>query len=247
MLECSDLTVRYPDGTLALDGVTFSLERGSAALLGANGAGKTTLMLAAVGVLPAARGAVRADSILLTPKTVGEVRRRVGLVFQNPDDQLFMPTIREDVAFGPRNFGFSRAEIDRRTDDTLALLGIERLAERSPLRLSGGEKRLAAVAAVLAADPTTLLLDEPAAFLDPRARRRLIGALNALPHPKLISTHDLRFAEETCTRVLLLREGRLYADGGLELLRDAGAMDACGLEPLPPSCAANSSSSVPNL
>lgn len=234
MIELRDLTVRYPDGTLALDGLTLDVADGErVALVGANGAGKTSLMLAMVGVLPIASGSVRVDGVVLTKETRNEIRRRIGMVFQNPDDQLFMPVIREDVAFGPHNFGKSHAEIDRLVDETLALLNISHLADRSPLKLSGGEKRMAAIATVLAMEPSAMLFDEPTAFLDPRARRKLIGVLNRLPHAKLIATHDLTFAEEVCGRVVLLKKGRLFADGTPELLHDAQRMDDCGIEAIP--------------
>jgi len=231
MLEIRNLRVTYPDGTKAVDGVSFTVEDGeSIALVGANGAGKTTLLLSLVGVVQA-QGEIRVDGVELTHRALDEIRRRVGLVFQNPDDQLFMPLIREDVAFGPRNFGVPEREVEARVDDVLARLNISHLKLRSPLRLSGGEKRIAAIAAVLAMQPSVLLLDEPTAFLDPRARRALIGLLGTLPQTKLIATHDLSFAAEACGRVVLLKEGRIFADGAPRaLLCDAPLMEACGVE-----------------
>jgi len=158
-----------------------------------------------------------------------EVRSRIGLVFQNPDDQLFMPSIFEDIAFGPRGFGCGETETTARVGAALSRLGIEHLSERSPLKLSGGEKRLAAIATVLAMNPEFLLFDEPTAYLDPRARRNLATILSDLPQGKLIATHDLAFAAQTCSRVLLLEKGRLVADGGSELLRDITTLEAAGL------------------
>jgi len=229
-LAVADLTIEYADGTRAIDAVGFSIGAGeSVALIGANGAGKTSLMLALVGVLMPVCGDIHVGATLLNKKTLREVRSRVGMVFQNPDDQLFMPSIFEDAAFGPRSFGCDEPETTVRVNAALSHLGIKHLAERSPLKLSGGEKRLAAIATVLAMNPEFLLFDEPTAFLDPRARRTLAAILSDLPQGKLIATHDLAFAEETCSRVLLLKNGRLVVDGGKELLRDLPTLEAAGL------------------
>ena len=232
MIELNALTIKYPDGTKAIDNVTFSLADGeSVALVGANGAGKTTLMLALVGVLPIASGSISVDGIPFEKRTLNEIRRRVGMVFQNPDDQLFMPMIVDDIAFGPRNYGLDEETVRQRTDDALSELGITHLKDRSSLKLSGGEKRLAAVATVLALEPSALLLDEPTAFLDPKARRNLIHILSRLNHLKLIATHDLTFAEEVCTRAIILKEGTVFADGAPKtLFYDAGLMDLCAME-----------------
>ncbi|MDR0310198.1 MAG: energy-coupling factor ABC transporter ATP-binding protein [Acidobacteriota bacterium] len=230
MLAVTDLTVKYPDGTCAINAARFSIKAGeSVALIGANGAGKTSLLLALVGVLQPALGEIQVGETILNKRTLSEVRSRVGLVFQNPDDQLFMPTIFEDIAFGLRSFGCGETETAERVNAVLSRLGIGHLAERSPLKLSGGEKRLAAIAAVLAMNPEFLLFDEPTAFLDPRARRNMTTILSDLSQGKLIATHDLAFAEETCSRVLLLQNGKLVVDGGRELLRDFPALEAAGL------------------
>lgn len=232
MLNIENLRVTYPDGTCAVDGLSLCLQDGeTVALIGANGAGKTSLLLALVGVLPIAGGSVQADGVTLTKKTVDAVREKVGLVFQNPDDQLFMPVIREDVAFGPHNFGKSHEQIDAIVDSTLELLSISHLKERSTLKLSGGEKRMAAIATVLAMEPSVMLLDEPTAFLDPKARRNLIHTLRRLPQTMLIATHDLTFACETCARAVVMKNGRIAADGKPEaLLYDQALMEACGIE-----------------
>jgi cobalt/nickel transport system ATP-binding protein len=232
MIETNDLSVIYPDGTKAVDGVSFSVKDGqSVALIGANGAGKTSLLLALVGVLPASAGCITVDGIPLSKSTVNEIRRRVGMVFQNPDDQLFMPLIYDDIAFGPRNFGLEEEAVENRVDFALTQLGIAHLKNRSSLKLSGGEKRTAAIATVLAMEPTAMLFDEPTAFLDPRARRNLIGVLNRLSHGKLIATHDLAFAEEVCSRVILIKAGRIFADGDpKKLLYDQTLMEDCGVE-----------------
>jgi len=230
LLTITDLTVEYTDGTRAIEAVSFSIDAGeNVALIGANGAGKTSLLLTLVGVLEANRGEIKIGETILGKKTLREIRSRVGLVFQNPDDQLFMPNIFEDVAFGPRGFGCDEAETSRRVKAALAGLGIDHLATRSPLKLSGGEKRLAAIATTLATEPEFLLFDEPTAFLDPRARRNLSVVLSSLPQGKLIATHDLGFAQEVCSRTLLLEKGRLVADGGLEILLDTSRLEEAGL------------------
>ena len=230
LLEVAGLTVEYADGVQALDSVSFSVgAEENVALIGANGAGKTSLLLALVGVLKPARGEIRAEGTVLDKKNLREIRSRVGMVFQNPDDQLFMPSIYEDIAFGLRSFGWGETGTAERVNAVLSQLGIGHLAERSPLKLSGGEKRLAAIAAVLAINPVFLLFDEPTAYLDPRARRNLAANLSNLPQGKLIATHDLAFASEICSRVLLLQNGKLVADRGNELLRDTETLEAAGL------------------
>ncbi|MDR1600695.1 MAG: energy-coupling factor ABC transporter ATP-binding protein [Oscillospiraceae bacterium] len=232
MLTARNLTVTYPDGGRGVEDVSFDIESGeSVALAGGNGAGKTTLLLALVGILPAKAGSVEVGGLRFSKENRVEYRRAVGLVFQNPDDMLFMPRALDDIMFGPRNLGLSETEARQRAYEVITELGIDHLAERSPLKLSGGEKRMAGLAAVLAMRPSALLLDEPTAFLDPRARRVLIRALERLPQAKLIATHDLAFAGALCSRALLLKEGRLYADGPRDdLFRDERLMDECGLE-----------------
>lgn len=232
MMTIENLTLQYPDGTCPVDGLNLHLNEGeSVALVGANGAGKTSLLLSLVGVLPVKAGTVRVGDLTLDKKHLDELRRRVGLVFQNPDDQLFMPLIRDDVAFGPRNFGCSPREADKIVDDTLESLGIAHLKEKSPTRCSGGEKRMAAIATVLAMDPQVLLFDEPTAFLDPKARRQLIRVMKNLPQTRLIATHDLPFACEVCSRVVLLSGGRIALEGDPKsLLYDVKAMADCGME-----------------
>ena len=230
MLKITDLIIEYADGTRAIDNVSFSVEAGeNVALIGANGAGKTSLLLAIVGVLPEKSGEVRVGETGLDKKNLRAVREKVGLVFQNPDDQLFMPDIFEDVAFGPKSAGLSEAETEARVKTTLSQLRIEHLSKRSPLKLSYGEKRLAAIATVLSMKPDFLLFDEPTAFLDPRARRNLKAVLSGLPQGKLIATHDLSFAKEMCSRVLLLKEGKIVADTGTDILCDEEALFDMGL------------------
>jgi len=230
MLKAKELVIEYSDGTRAIDTVSFFLKEGeNVALIGANGAGKTSLLLSLVGVLPPVSGEIHMGGTKLEKKNLRQIRSKIGMVFQNPDDQLFMPNIYEDIVFGPRNFGCDDEEIKKRAGNALSKLGIEHLAERSPLKLSGGEKRLAAIATALAMEPDLLLFDEPTAFLDPRARRNMIYTLMDLPQGKIIATHDTAFASILCTRVILLKNGRLVADEGIELLHDKERLEAAGL------------------
>lgn len=230
MLKIHDVTVIYPDKTKAVDSLSFTLKEGeNIALIGENGAGKTSLLLAVVGILEISGGVIEVNGARLTKKNLSEIRRQVGLVFQNPDDQLFMPLIYDDVAFGCRNCGLPEDEVKDRVEKTLERLDIGYLRNRSSLKLSGGEKRMAAIATVLAMDPAVLVFDEPTAYLDPKAKRALAEALKSLRHPKLIATHDMAFAAEVCNRLIILKNGRLMADGDLSLLNDDEFMRDCGL------------------
>lgn len=234
MLKLREVTVIYPDKTKAVDNLSLTLNEGeNVALIGANGAGKTSLLLAIVGILERASGTIEVNGIELSRRTVNEVRKQIGLVFQNPDDQLFMPLIFDDIAFGCRNFGLPEELVAARVERTLDRLNISHLRNRSPLKLSGGEKRMAAIASVLAMNPAVLALDEPTAFLDHKARRALIGALKQLPHAKIIATHDMAFAAEICDRAVALRDGGVAADGAITLLHDKTIMENCCLEAIP--------------
>jgi cobalt/nickel transport system ATP-binding protein len=231
MLKLQNVTVVYPDKTKAVDDVSLTAEEGeNIALIGGNGAGKTSLLLAIIGILEPVNGIVEIDGIQLGKKTVNEIRKKVGLVFQNPDDQLFMPFVFDDVAFGCRNFGMPEETVKKRVDETLNQLGIDHLRSRSSLKLSEGEKRMTAIATVLAMEPSVIMFDEPTAFLDHRARRTLIETLKKLHHTKIIATHDMTFASEVCSRVIILNNGRIVADGKLVLLYDRELMSNCGLE-----------------
>ena len=222
----------YADGHPALNGVDFTIHHGEAVgIVGANGAGKSTLLLHLVGLLLATEGMVRVGDCPVTPKTLVEIRRHVGFVFQDPNDQLFMPTVAEDVAFGPLNQHLPEAEVDRRVKAALDCVGIAHLADRAPHRLSGGERRAAAIATVLALDPDILLLDEPSSALDPASRRRLIGWLSSFTHTRIIATHDLDLVLEVCPRTIVLQGGKVIADGVTEeLLADRGLLEGAGLE-----------------
>ena len=212
--------------------MSFSVREGErVAVVGANGAGKSTLLLALVGILNRSGGSVSIGGVPVERARLPEIREKAGLVFQNPDDQLFMPRVCDDVAFGPRNYGATEEEAGRAAESVLRELGIEHLKDRMSHRLSGGEKRMVAIASVLSMHPSVLLLDEPTSFLDPRARRGMIRELARLPHTQLIATHDLDMALELCGRVLILKEGRLCADGpAKKLLSDQKLLTDCGLE-----------------
>lgn len=218
MLEIKNISVSYPDGTAPLKDFSLEIHGGeNVALVGANGEGKTTLMLTLTGIIPHS-GSISVSGITLDKNTVVQIRQMVGMVFQNPDDQLFTANIFDDVAFGPRNMGLAPLEVDDIVEQTLERLNIAHLKDRSPLRLSGGEKRLAAIATVLAMEPQFILFDEPAAFLDLKARRGLINLLKTLPQAKLIAGHDLQFLTEVCTRTVIIKDGRVFADGTPEAL-----------------------------
>ena len=231
-LEAQQLTFRYPDGHLAVDGVSLLATHGECVgLIGANGAGKSTLLMLLVGLLAPQEGRVLVGDAALTPRTARDLRRRIGMVFQNPDDQLFMATVGEDVAFGPRNAGLAEPEVEARVLAALERVGIPHLRDRAPFRLSGGEKHAAAIAAVLAMEPDILILDEPTAGLDPRARRRVMGLLESFSHTRIITSHDLDMILSLCPRVVILQEGRVAADGPARvLLADEDLMASCGLE-----------------
>ncbi len=213
-LEVADLHYTYPDGQGALSGVSFRMMPGErVALLGPNGAGKTTLAHHLNGIRRADRGVVAVGDLTLGDETLGEIRKRVGLVFQNPDDQLFMPTVAEDVAFGPANLGVSGDELEKAVSDALGAVGAEDLRGRVPHHLSGGERRRVSLSTVLAMNPSILVLDEPTSGLDPAGRRELIGVLQSLDVAQLVITHDLYFALELRSRALIMDAGVIVADG----------------------------------
>ena len=231
MLTINNVTVEYPDGTKAINNLSLNVKSGEKlALIGANGAGKSTLMLAIEGILDST-GEIKIDDLVVDSKNIVKVRQQVGMLFQNPDDQLFMATIYDDIAFGPRNAGLDEESVKYRVEDRLKLLNIEHLKDKTALKLSGGEKRMAALATVLAMKPSVMLLDEPTAFLDPKARRNLINVLNSLPHTMLIATHDLTFAKEVCREAVVIKDGNFFAKGNCdEILNNQELMDEGGIE-----------------
>jgi cobalt/nickel transport system ATP-binding protein len=228
-IEARDLRFRYANGVVGLDGVDLSVRHGErVAVLGPNGAGKTTLMLHLNGLLAGA-GSLSVAGIDVRDGDVRALRARVGLVFQDPDDQLFMPTVREDVAFGPLNLGLD--QIGARVERALRTVRMAGVADRAPHQLSLGQRRRVAIATVLAMDPRLLVLDEPSASLDPRSRRELLEMLDRLDHTMLIVTHDLPFAAQLCERAVVLSGGRIVADGRcLDILRDEDLLAAHDLE-----------------
>ncbi|MCU0691739.1 MAG: energy-coupling factor ABC transporter ATP-binding protein [Polyangiaceae bacterium] len=232
IVSMSGVGFDYPDGRQALRGVDFTIHHGeSVGLIGANGAGKSTILLHLAGVYLPTTGEVRVGDWPVTRETLVEVRRRVGLVFQDPDDQLFMPTVWEDVAFGPMNQHLPANEVERRVAEALSRVGAEALGPRPPHRLSGGERRAAAIATVLALHPDILLLDEPSASLDPATRRRLIEWLRSFEHTRIVATHDLDLVLDCCERTMVLVEGKVLADGATKsLLADAALLAGAGLE-----------------
>jgi cobalt/nickel transport system ATP-binding protein len=212
-LRARDLRFGYAPGAEVLTGLDLTVGHGErVAVLGPNGAGKTTLMLHLNGLLRGA-GELEVAGLEVRPDTLTELRARVGLVFQDPDDQLFMPTVADDVGFGPRNLGRSDAEVVLLTAEALRAVRMEHAAGRAPHQLSMGERRRVAIAGVLAMDPRLLVLDEPSANLDPRARRELLDLLAGLDRTLLVVTHDLPFAAELCERAVILSGGRIVADG----------------------------------
>lgn len=231
IVEIQDLKYHYPDATPALRGISFRITHGeSVAIVGANGAGKSTLLLHLNGFLTPTSGRVRIGDYPLTRETVSTIRRTVGMVFQDPDDQLFMPTVKDDVAFGPLNLGLEPAEVENRVQKALATVGMTHLKDRPPYKLSGGEKRAVAIATVLAMTPDILVMDEPSASLDPQARGRLLALLASFHHTKIIATHDLDLALDLCERIIVLHDGLVTADGPTgKILQDDDLLLASGL------------------
>ncbi len=231
-LRIDGLAFAYPDGRQALFGVDLQVERGErVAVLGPNGAGKTTLVLHLNGLLSGGAGSVEVAGVPVVPENLAQIRRRVGLVFQDPDDQLFMPTVRDDVAFGPANAGIRGADLDGRVQAALESVGMAAFAERPPHHLSFGQRRRVALATVLVMEPEILVLDEPSSNLDPASRRELADIIRGLDVTVLMVTHDLPYALELCPRSVVLSDGLVVADGPTRhLLADADAMARYRLE-----------------
>ena len=236
-IELRRLSFHFEDGTPAFRDVSFHVAEGECVgLIGPNGAGKSTLLLHLIGILPEpGRGHGEGEVLLfgarLDPGTLKAARRNVGLLFQDPDDQLFCPTVGEDVAFGPQQMELGEGAVRRRVEDSLAQVGLAGFEPRLPHRLSGGEKKRVGLAGLLACEPRVLVFDEPTSGLDPRARRQLIGVVQGLRATRLLATHDLALVAETCSRTIVLDSGCVVADGPTrELLRDDALMHAHGLE-----------------
>jgi cobalt/nickel transport system ATP-binding protein len=232
VLEVEGLAFAYPDGHQALHCVDFMVREGErVALLGPNGAGKTTLVLHLNGIHQPGTGAVHVGGLPVTKANLREIRRRVGIVFQDPDDQLFMPTVRDDVAFGPANLGFRGDDLDKRVMAALDAVGMSEFADRPPHHLSFGQRRRVAAATVLAMEPDILVLDEPSSNLDPAARREFGDIVRSLALTTFMVTHDLPYALELCERALVMNDGRIVADGPTrEILSDRELMAANRLE-----------------
>ena len=231
-VELAHVHFRYPDGFEALRGVDLRIEDGEkVALVGPNGAGKSTLMLQLNGTLVPSHGDVRVGGLAVGKPTIREVRREVGLVFQDPDDQLFSPTVFDDVAFGPLHMGLGADEVHRRVEAALASVGMSGFDRRVPHRMSLGQRKRVAVATVLSMDPSILVFDEPSAGLDPRGRRELIGLLQSLEQTMLVSTHDMRLVAEVFPRTIVMDGGVIVADGPTTtILHDEPFLEAHGLE-----------------
>ena len=232
-LEFRNVRYRYPGGQEALCGISLRITHGQkVALAGVNGAGKSTLLLHTDGLLMPSEGEVIVGGVTLRRQTLRLVRQSVGVVFQNPDDQLFMPTVEEDVAFGPANMGLSPDEIEARVARALESVGASALRHRAPHTLSGGQKRSVAIAAVLAMEPSVLVLDEPTAALDPRARRQVIELLRGFDHTMIVATHDMDMIGELCPRTIVMARGRIVADGPTrQVFADRAEVESWGLEP----------------
>jgi len=213
MIQFEHVSFSYEKGQAVLRDLNLTIADGeSVGLIGANGAGKSTLMKVLLGLLPF-DGRILVDGLEVCPKNLAQIRRSLGFVLQNSDNQMFMPTVFEDIMFGLLNYGMNRQDAETKTDEVLQRLGLEDLKHRHNHKISGGEKRMAAIATVLAMDPSVLLMDEPSTALDPCNRRRVIQTINSLPNTKLIASHDLDMIYETCQRVLLISGGRIVADG----------------------------------
>ena len=220
MIEFRNVSFSYGEAPV-VENLSFSIQKGeNVGLIGANGAGKSTIMKLMLGLISGS-GEIKVDGLPMNKENLGEIRKKIGFVLQDSDNQMFMPTVYEDMIFGPRNYGLSKEETDRRVDAVLAQLGLQDLKHRHNHKISGGEKRMAAIATILAMEPEMILMDEPSTALDPVNRRTVINTINRLPQTKLIASHDLDMILDTCQRVILLSHGTIIADGDAEtILRD---------------------------
>ena len=230
MIEFANVSFSYGE-TPVVENLSFTIHKGeTVGLIGANGAGKSTIMKLILGLLSGS-GQITVDGLTVNKENVSEVRRKIGFVLQDSDNQMFMPTVYEDMIFGPRNYGLSKEETEAKVDAVLAQLGLTDLKHRHNHRISGGEKRMAAIATILAMEPEAILMDEPSTALDPVNRRTVINTINTLPQTKLIASHDLDMILDTCQRVILLSHGAIVADGDAEeILRDRALLEANRME-----------------
>lgn len=230
-IEFRNVGYRYPSGQVALEDVSFRINHGEhVALVGANGAGKSTLLHLCCGILLPTTGEIVVGGVRVESQQLREIRRQVGIVFQNPDDQLIMSSVEEEIAFGPLNMGYPAEEVERLVEQAMQQTSTTHLRTRPPYNLSGGEKKGVAIASVLAMEPSVILMDEPSAFLDPRARRLMMELVESFGHTILLSSHDMGLVERLCPRTLLLHRGKLMADGVTsELLGDKELMERCEL------------------
>ena len=231
MIEFQNVSFAYEKSRPVLRDLSFSIADGeSVGLIGANGAGKSTVMKLLLGLLTG-EGKILVDGIEVRKDTLSQIRRKLGFVLQNSDNQMFMPTVYEDMIFAPLNYGLTREQAEQRVDRVLAELGLTELKHRHNHRISGGEKRMAAIATILAMEPEALLMDEPSSALDPYNRRIVINTIRSLPQTKLITSHDLDMILDTCQRVILLSGGRIAADGPAEeILRDKALLESHRME-----------------
>jgi len=232
LVEFKDVHFCYPDGTSALNGLSFRILHGEAVgIVGANGAGKSTLLMHINGYLLPTSGSIVVGDLHLDKRTRQDVRKKVGLVFQNPDDQLFMPTVFDDVAFGPLNLGISADRVTEQVIEALGTVGCLKLKDKPPHHLSSGQKSAVAIATVLAMHPDILVMDEPAANLDPKSRRQLINLLKGFEHTKIVASHDLDLILDVCKRCIVIKEGQVAADGLTEIiLSDRDLLEENNLE-----------------
>lgn len=231
MLEIKNLNYSYPDGKKALKDINIKIDDNETiGIVGANGAGKSTLIKTMVGIFLTDQGEIIVDGEKVTKKTLNSIRKKVGVVFQNPDDQLFMNKVYDDIAFGPRNYKLTEEKVKEKVEKVMKELNIEKLKDRSLNNLSGGEKRKVAIATVLSMEPSIILFDEPTSFLDPKGKRILIETLKGINTTKIIATHDLDMVKDNCKRVIVLKEGQVVADGKpKEILNNIEFMEKCEL------------------
>lgn len=231
-IDVENVNFSYLKDKPILKDITFhAKENDSIGIIGANGVGKSTLLKLLVGLNVDFSGSIRVEEIPLERKTLSKIREKIGYVFQDSDNQLFMTTVYQDVAFGPENYGLPKDEVEKRVEDALNKVKIPYLIDKPVYQLSGGEKKLVAIATILSMNPDIILMDEPSVSLDPKNRRNLINILNEFDHLKIISSHDLDFIWDTTSRVILMSEGRIVADGPTEeILRDEALLDRYGLE-----------------